>query len=116
MIDKDFIKAIKEKMTRDYKLLHNRKDKNPKEEGKEETLYYLLSFLEQYENYHCNEPCSIFDDLSKLKLRIEKQTVCNDAGGNRMWSRIMKHIDAAIEIIKDDMEICPQYWEQKMEE
>ena len=103
-------------MARDYNLLHNRKNKSPKEEGKAETLYYLLSFLEIYENYHCNEPLAIFEELKTLRQHIEDMPVSNDAGTNRMWSRISKHIDAAIEIIKDDMEIRPQYWEQKMEE
>ena len=35
---------------------------------------------------------------------MEHQTVCNDAGGNRMWRRAWQHVNEAIDIIKEDKE------------
>lgn len=46
----------------------------------------------------------LFEELKALHLRIEHQTVCNDAGGNRMWRRAWLHINEAINIIKEDKE------------
>lgn len=46
----------------------------------------------------------LFEELKALHLRMEHQTVCNDAGGNRMWRRAWQHINEAINIIKEDKE------------
>ncbi len=52
-----------------------------------------------------DEQNKIFEQLNDIHLRIECQTVCNDAGGNRMWRRALEHIDEAINIIKEDKEL-----------
>jgi len=56
------------------------------------------------------EQQAIFEELKALHLRMERQTVCNDAGSNRMWRRVWQHINEGINIIKEDIEVCPQYW------
>ena len=51
------------------------------------------------------EQCAILHELQELHLRMEHQTVCNDAGGNRMWRKAWRLVNEAINIIKDDKEI-----------
>ena len=51
-----------------------------------------------------DEQNTIFKDLSDIHSRIEHQTVCNDAGGNRMWRMVLEHVGKAINIIKEDKE------------
>jgi hypothetical protein len=46
----------------------------------------------------------LFEELKALHLKMEYQTVCNDAGGNRMWRRAWQHVNEAINIIKEDKE------------
>lgn len=46
----------------------------------------------------------LFEELKALHLKMEYQTVCNDAGGNRMWRRAWRHVNEAINIIKEDKE------------
>ena len=50
------------------------------------------------------EQNAILQELKALHLRMEHQTVCNDAGGNRMWHRAWLHISEAINIIEEDKE------------
>ena len=52
-----------------------------------------------------DEQNKIFEKLIYIRLRIDRQTVRNDAGGNRMWRRALEHIDEAINIIKEDKEL-----------
>jgi hypothetical protein len=51
-----------------------------------------------------DEQNKIFEQLNDIRLRIDYQTVCNDAGGNRMWRSVLEHVDEAINIIRDDKE------------
>ena len=46
----------------------------------------------------------LFEELKAIHLRMEHQTICNDAGGNRMWRRAWQHVNEAIDIIKEDKE------------
>lgn len=46
----------------------------------------------------------LFEELKALHLKMEYQTVCNDAGCNRMWRRAWQHVNEAINIIKEDKE------------
>ena len=46
----------------------------------------------------------LFKELKALHLRMERQTVCNDAGGNKMWSKAWRLVNEAINAIKDDKE------------
>ena len=50
------------------------------------------------------EQNAILQELKALHLRMEHQTVCNDAGGNRMWSRAWRLVNEAINVIKEDKE------------
>lgn len=47
----------------------------------------------------------LFEELKALHLKMEYQTVCNDAKSNRMWRRVRQHVNEAINIIKEDKEI-----------
>lgn len=49
-----------------------------------------------------DEQNALFEALKALHLRMEHQTVCNDAGGNRIWRRAWQHVNEAINIIKED--------------
>ena len=51
-----------------------------------------------------DEQNAILQELKALHLRMERQTVCNDAGGNRMWRKVWQHINEVINIIKEDKE------------
>jgi len=51
------------------------------------------------------EQNAILQELEALHLRMEHQTVCNDAGGNRMWRRAWQHVNEAINIIQEDKEV-----------
>ena len=64
-----------------------------------------LTFLDEL-----TEQQVIYEELKALHLRIEKQTVCDDAGGNRMWCRVWQYINEGINILKDDIEVCDKYW------
>ncbi len=50
------------------------------------------------------EQNAILQELKALHQRMEHQTVCNDAGGNRMWNRALRHVAEAINIIQEDKE------------
>lgn len=50
------------------------------------------------------EQNAILQELKALHLRMEHQTVCNDAGGNRMWRRACQRVNEAINIIQEDKE------------
>ena len=50
------------------------------------------------------EQNAILQELKALHLRMKHQTVCNDAGGNRMWSRAWRLVNEAINVIKEDKE------------
>ena len=50
------------------------------------------------------EQNAILQELKALHLRMEQQTVCNDAGGNKMWSKAWRLVNEAINVIKEDKE------------
>ena len=50
------------------------------------------------------EQNAILQELKVLHLRMEKQTVCNDAGGNKMWNKAWRLVNEAINVIKKDKE------------
>jgi hypothetical protein len=47
----------------------------------------------------------LFKELKALHLRMERQTVCNDAGGNKMWRKAWRLVNEAINVINEDKEI-----------
>lgn len=50
------------------------------------------------------EQNDILEELKALHLRMEHQTVCNDAGGNRMWRKAWIYVNEAINVIQEDKE------------
>lgn len=50
------------------------------------------------------EQNAIFQELKALHLRMEHQTVCNDSGGNKMWSKVWFLVNEAINVIREDKE------------
>ena len=76
------------------------KEANPSDEGLQNWVNDNVPELKESED----EQKILFEELKALHLRMECQTVCNDAGGNRMWRRAWQHINEAINIIKEDKE------------
>ena len=50
------------------------------------------------------EQNAILMELKALHLRMDYQTVCNDAGGNRMWKSAWRLVNEAINVIQKDKE------------
>ena len=63
-----------------------------------------MNYEKKYKEVMLVEQNAILQELKALHLRMEHQTVCNDAGGNRMWRRAWQHVNEAINIIKEDKE------------
>lgn len=63
-----------------------------------------MNYEKKYKDTILVEQNAILQELKALYLRMEHQTVCNDAGGNKMWSRVWILVNEAINIIKDDKE------------
>lgn len=69
-----------------------------------ETVTCQDIFEDIFPEFKESEQNILFEELKALHLKMEYQTVCNDAGGNRMWRRAWQHVNEAINIIKDDKE------------
>lgn len=63
-----------------------------------------MDYKKKYEDMILTEQNSILQELKALHLRMEHQTVCNDSGGNRMWSKAWRLVNEAINVIKEDKE------------
>jgi len=63
-----------------------------------------MEYKKKYKEALIIEQNAIFQELKALYLRMEHQTVCNDGGGNKMWSRAWRLVNEAINIIKEDKE------------
>lgn len=62
------------------------------------------SYEKKYKEMVLVEQNAILQELKAFHLRMGHQTVCNDAGGNRMWRRAWQHVNEAINIIQEDKE------------
>lgn len=62
-----------------------------------------MDYEQKYKDMMLVEQNAILQELKALHLRMERQTVCNDAGGNRMWRRAWQHINEAINIIPKEL-------------
>ena len=56
----------------------------------------------RYDKAMIVEQNALLQELKALHLRMEHQTVCNDAGGNKMWSKAWRLVNEAINVIKND--------------
>jgi hypothetical protein len=63
-----------------------------------------MDYEKKYKEAMLVEQNAILQELKALHLRMEHQTACNDAGGNRMWSTAWRLVNEAINVIKDDKE------------
>lgn len=63
-----------------------------------------MDYEEKYKNMMLVEQNSILMELKALHLRMEHQTVCNDAGGNRIWRKAWRYVNEAINILGEDKE------------
>lgn len=63
-----------------------------------------MDHKKKYKDMVLVEQNAILQELKALHLRMEHQTVCNDAGGNRMWCKAHQHVNEAINIIQEDKE------------
>lgn len=63
-----------------------------------------MNYEKKYKEAMIVEQNAILIELKALHLRMEKQTVCNDAGGNKMWSKAWRLVNEAINVIKEDKE------------
>ena len=63
-----------------------------------------MDYEKKYKDMMLIEQNSILIELKALHLRMEHQTACNDAGGNRIWSRAWRYINEAINILQEDKE------------
>ena len=63
-----------------------------------------MDYEKKYKDAMLVEQNAILQELKALHKRMEYQTVCNDAGGNKMWSRAWRLVNEAINVIKDDKE------------
>ena len=64
----------------------------------------IMDYERLYKKAMVVEQNAILQELKTLHLRMEHQTVCNDAGGNKMWSRAWRLVNEAINVIKNDKE------------
>lgn len=64
----------------------------------------MENYEKKYKEAMLVEQNAILKELKALHLRMEHQTVCNDAGGNKMWGRAWRLVNEAINVIKDDKE------------
>lgn len=64
-----------------------------------------MDYEKKYRDIMLGEQNAILQELKALHPRIEHQTLCNDAGGNRMWRRVYQYVNEAINIIQEDKEI-----------
>lgn len=63
-----------------------------------------MDYEKKYKDMMLVEQNAILQELKALHLRMEHQTVCNDAGGNRMWRKAWKYVNEAINVIQEDKE------------
>lgn len=63
-----------------------------------------MTIEEKYKELMLVEQNAILQELKALHLRMEHQTVCNDAAGNKMWGRAWRLVNEAINVLKDDKE------------
>ena len=63
-----------------------------------------MDYEKKYKEAMLVEQNTILQELKALHLRMERQTVCNDAGGNKMWSKAWRLVNEAINVIKEDKE------------
>ena len=63
-----------------------------------------MDYEKKYKDAMLVEQNAILQELKALNLRMEYQTVCNDAGGNKMWSKAWRLVNEAINAIKNDKE------------
>jgi len=63
-----------------------------------------MDYEKAYKEQQIVEQNAILQELKTLHLRMEHQTVSNDAGGNKMWSKVWRLVNEAINIIKEDKE------------
>ena len=63
-----------------------------------------MDYERKYKEAMLVEQNAILQELKALHLRMEHQTVYNDAGGNKMWSRAWRLVNEAINVLKDDKE------------
>lgn len=63
-----------------------------------------MNYEKKYKDMMLVEQNAILQELKALHLRMEHQTVCNDAGSNRMLRRAWLHVNEAINIIQEDKE------------
>ena len=63
-----------------------------------------MDYEKKYKDAMLVEQNAILQELKALHLRMEHQTVCNDAGGNKMGSRAWRLVNEAISVIKEDKE------------
>ena len=64
-----------------------------------------MNYEKKYKEAMIVEQNAILQELKALHLRMEHQTVCNDAGGNKMWSKAWRLVNEAINVINEDKEI-----------
>lgn len=64
----------------------------------------MNTYEKKYKEAMLVEQNALLQELKALHLKMEHQTVCNDAGGNRMWSKAWRLVNEAINVIKDDKE------------
>lgn len=63
-----------------------------------------MDYEKKCKNMVLIEQNAILQELKALYSRIECQTVCNDAGGNRIWCRVRQRVNEAITTIQEDYE------------
>ena len=64
-----------------------------------------MDYEKKYKEAMIVEQKAILQELKALHLRMEYQTVCNDAGGNKMWIKAWRLVNEAINVINEDKEI-----------
>lgn len=62
------------------------------------------TYEKKYKDAMLVEQNAVLQELKALYLRMEHQTVCNDAGGNKMWSKAWRLVNEAINVLKNDKE------------
>ena len=61
----------------------------------------IMNYKKKYKDTMQVEQNAILQELKTLHLRMEHQTVCNDAGGNKMWSQAWGLVNEAINVISN---------------
>ena len=63
-----------------------------------------MDYEKKYKEIMLVEQNAILQELKELHLRMERQTFCNDAGGNKMWSQVWRLLNESINVLKNDKE------------